>query len=249
MAHPSTITGLFCKFLAIKDATVTYHGKEAHSSANPWDGINALDAAVTAYVAVSTLRQHIRPDERVSGIFTEAGVKSNIIPARATLSYSFRSRDLPGLNALQEKLNNCFIGAATASGCTVDIKWNECPRYNVITNHVIVDLLYSNMRDLGYDELPSEEAQQQQVVGSTDFGNVSYVIPGVHVMFKIAADAPNHHPKFTASAATPEAHEATWKIAKALAATVIDFYADYNKVEEAKRELHNICPHASQVHN
>jgi metal-dependent amidase/aminoacylase/carboxypeptidase family protein len=32
----------------------------AHASASPWDGQNALDAAVLAYSSISTLRQQIK---------------------------------------------------------------------------------------------------------------------------------------------------------------------------------------------
>ncbi len=39
----------------------------AHAAAAPWEGRNALDAAVLGYMDVAALRQHIRPDERVHG--------------------------------------------------------------------------------------------------------------------------------------------------------------------------------------
>lgn len=40
----------------------------AHAAAAPWEGQNALDAAVLAYNSVSVLRQQIRPECRVHGI-------------------------------------------------------------------------------------------------------------------------------------------------------------------------------------
>jgi metal-dependent amidase/aminoacylase/carboxypeptidase family protein len=40
----------------------------AHAAAAPWEGINALDAAVLAYSSISVLRQQIKPDHRVHGI-------------------------------------------------------------------------------------------------------------------------------------------------------------------------------------
>lgn len=40
----------------------------AHASAAPWEGINALDAAVLAYTSISALRQQIKPTHRVHGI-------------------------------------------------------------------------------------------------------------------------------------------------------------------------------------
>lgn len=41
----------------------------AHAALSPWEGINALDAAVLAYNNISALRQQLRPTARVHGIF------------------------------------------------------------------------------------------------------------------------------------------------------------------------------------
>lgn len=53
--------------LSIHSVVVRYHGKAAHAAAYPWEGINALDAAVLAYNNLSVLRQQLRPDWRVHG--------------------------------------------------------------------------------------------------------------------------------------------------------------------------------------
>lgn len=47
--------------------TVRYTGKAAHAAAFPWEGLNALDAAVLCYQGVSCLRQQIRPTWRIHG--------------------------------------------------------------------------------------------------------------------------------------------------------------------------------------
>lgn len=41
----------------------------AHAALSPWEGQNALDAAVLAYNAISMLRQQLKPTHRVHGIF------------------------------------------------------------------------------------------------------------------------------------------------------------------------------------
>lgn len=51
--------------------SVKYHGKSCHASAYPWNGVNALDAAVLAYNNISVLRQQLRPDWRIQGQFGE----------------------------------------------------------------------------------------------------------------------------------------------------------------------------------
>src|SRR3989441_7648121 len=45
-----------------------FTGKAAHASADPWQGVNALDAAIQTYNNVAMLRQQVRPDARIHGI-------------------------------------------------------------------------------------------------------------------------------------------------------------------------------------
>jgi metal-dependent amidase/aminoacylase/carboxypeptidase family protein len=54
--------------------------------------------------------------------------------------------------------------------------------------------------------------------GSTDFGNVSYALPGLHPMFAIPTvkDGGNHTRLFADAAGTREAHEATLMAAKGI---------------------------------
>jgi hypothetical protein len=48
---------------------VTYRGKASHAAGFPWEGVNALDAAVMAYTSISCLRQQMKPDWRIHGDF------------------------------------------------------------------------------------------------------------------------------------------------------------------------------------
>ena len=67
--------------IAIHQMKVRYHGEAAHAAAFPHKGRNALDAAVLGYMNIAALRQHIKPNERIHGIFTNGGDKPNIVPA------------------------------------------------------------------------------------------------------------------------------------------------------------------------
>ena len=97
----------------------TFTGKPAHAAAAPQDGINALDAAVLAYNGISMLRQQCLPSQRIHGIIVEGGDKANVIPSRATMDYNVRSETVKVNERLQERVINCFEGAALATGCTV----------------------------------------------------------------------------------------------------------------------------------
>jgi hypothetical protein len=77
--------------IAIQQLLVSTTARPPTRRGAPWDGRNALDAAVLGYMNVAALRQHIRPDERIHGIFTEAGDKPNIVPNRAATHWYVRS--------------------------------------------------------------------------------------------------------------------------------------------------------------
>jgi metal-dependent amidase/aminoacylase/carboxypeptidase family protein len=78
--------------------TVTYTGKSAHAGGAPETAINALDAAVAAYVNVSVLRQQIPGTSRVHGIIAGSeGWSTNGEPRGTTdtcvfLSFEFQRR-------------------------------------------------------------------------------------------------------------------------------------------------------------
>ena len=116
MVHPSPVDMLKPTILARDKVTVTYKGHASHAAAFPWEGVNALDAAVIAYNSISVLRQQMKPTWRVHGIITEGGVKPNIIPDRTQLQYYLRAPTVEELDLLRQKVTSCFEAAATATG-------------------------------------------------------------------------------------------------------------------------------------
>ena len=116
MVHPTTEDVLKPIHLAFESVTVTYKGHAAHAAAFPWEGINALDAAVMAYTNISVLRQQLKPTWRVHVIISKGGVKPNIIPDRAQLMCCIRAVTDEELEMLKEKVTSCFQAAATATG-------------------------------------------------------------------------------------------------------------------------------------
>ena len=116
MVHPAPIDAVFSPYLAIQNVFVTFKGKASHAAAFPWEGVNALDAAVLSYNAISMLRQQIKPTWKAHGIFTNGGIEPAIIPEKAQLNYFFRAPTLKELEEFKEKAENCFRAAATATG-------------------------------------------------------------------------------------------------------------------------------------
>jgi len=58
------IDACFSKFFAVHTCKVEYFGRTAHAAGVPWEGINALDAIVSAYNNIGLLRQQILPTNR-----------------------------------------------------------------------------------------------------------------------------------------------------------------------------------------
>ncbi len=235
MLHPAPSDSAWANLIAIEQMHVRYHGRNAHAGAAPWIGVNALDALVLAYTSISAMRQQMRPTDRVHGIITEGGVKPNIIPDTAAAEYYIRARNMTELAELRAKVAGCFEGAATATGCTVDIKTAGEPYAEVVTNAVMAGAYCDNMAQF---ELVLPKGGQGGIAGaSTDMGNISQAIPSIHPSFGIPTEAVNHTSGFTASAATPEAHRRMLRASKALALTALDLYADPALLAAAKAEF------------
>nr|XP_032643618.1 peptidase M20 domain-containing protein 2 isoform X2 [Chelonoidis abingdonii] len=117
MAHPAQSDAAYLPDVAEHDVTVKYYGKASHAAAYPWEGVNALDAAVLAYNNISVLRQQMKPTWRVHGIIKNGGVKPNIIPSYTELEFYLRAPSLKDLTILTERAENCFKAAAVATKC------------------------------------------------------------------------------------------------------------------------------------
>ncbi len=238
MAHPTSRDSAYMHVLAVEHIKVEYRGRNAHAAAAPWDGVNALDALVLAYTSISAMRQQMQPSDRVHGVITHGGLKPNIIPDYTAAEYYIRARNRAELDVLRGKVMGCFEGAATATGCelTVATPPDQRPYADMVANDVLAKLYTENIGQFGV-KVPSKQSVLAGPGGSTDMGDVSYVLPSIHPMFAIPTEAGNHTPGFTAAAATPDAHEAAMRAAKAMAMTALDAYLRPDVLEAATAEF------------
>src|SRR3982075_319746 len=150
MFHPGTETAVTLdRSLAARGFEFYFHGRAAHAAGAPEDGINALDAVVQLYNAVSVLRQQMRSDVRIHGIILSGGAAANIIPDYAAIRYRKRPHDSDYLAEVGERVVAGGEGAAKATGCRLE--WKEyMPGYeNTMPNKVLRDLMSDNLRSLG----------------------------------------------------------------------------------------------------
>ena len=115
-------------------------------------------------------------------------------------------------------------------------RWEEPAYADMADNATLVELYTENAAATGRTLL--DPAEVPGVVGSTDMGNVSHLVPSIHPM--IAVSPPNvsiHSPDFTAYAASDAGDRAVLDGAKALAMTVVDLWLRPDKVEAARAEF------------
>ncbi|XP_069462611.1 xaa-Arg dipeptidase [Ambystoma mexicanum] len=239
MAHPGQDDASYLPDGAEHDVTVKYHGKGSHAAAYPWEGINALDAAVLAYNNLSVLRQQMKPSWRVHGVIRNGGVKPNIIPSYSELEFYLRAPSRKDLIILQEKSNACFKAAAVATGCSVEINNCQHDYFNVLPNKTLANAYRENGKLVGM-EFTTDDLVLNGLSGSTDFGNVTFEVPGIHPYFYIGTDALNHTDKYTQAAGSKEAQYYALRTAKALAMTALDVLFKPDVLEKVKADFRHV---------
>lgn len=236
IVHPAGVDQSFMGAIAIQQVEVSYRGRAAHAAAAPHAGRNALDAAVLGYMNVAALRQHIRPDERVHGIITDGGEAPNVVPEHAAARWYVRSPTTAGLADLKQRFIACLEAGASAAGCEIDVNWLEPAYADMVDNQALVDLYRANARRVGREV--RDPAADELVVGSTDMGNVSHIVPSIHPMIAVSPpDVPIHTKDFARFAGGPEGDRAVLDGAKALAATILDLWIDPELLGRTRSEF------------
>jgi amidohydrolase len=236
MVHPSIGDVGWAPHIANTRFRVEMHGKAAHAAAAPWNGRNALDALVAGYTAMAALRQHVREGEKMHGIITAGGDAENVVPEYTAGTFQVRAPNARQLAALQERVKDCFRGAATQTGCRCEI--TDSRGYEeLLKNEPLAQAYRANGEALGRRYFDHHRIPLA-VAGSTDMGNVSKAVPTVHAMVGIApAGVAGHSDEFREAARSPEGDAGLVHGAKALAMTAIDVFEQAQLVADAKAEL------------
>ncbi len=231
MIHPAPEDVVDARFLAVAHLDVTFRGRESHAAFAPQLGINALDAAVQAYVSIATLRQALYPTDKVHGVITYGGGAPNVIPARTEMSWYVRAATKERLDELTDRVLACFEAAATATGCSFETATRGHPYTDLRSDPVLTELYLGNAAALGRT-MGRGADMDPGAAGSTDMGNVSHVVPALHPMLSIdSLPAVNHQEAFAAATITPAGEAAIRDGALSMAWTVIDL-AEGDRWEE-----------------
>ena len=243
MIHPADADLVRMDVIAAVTVEVEWFGLASHASAAPHRGKNALDAAVLAYMNVAALRQHIESTDRVHGVFVKGGDKSNIVPDHTVMEWMVRSVGLETLEPLRRRVEAAWEAGGTATGCRCEHRLLSPPYAEMIDNQLLVSLYAANAERLGRPVgVPDADTR---VVGSTDMGNVSHVVPSIHPVIAVAPPGVSIHSQaFTGHAASAAGDAAVVLGAKAMAMTIADLWADRSLVDAA-RAVHQSAPDRS----
>ncbi|MEF8799731.1 MAG: amidohydrolase [Halolamina sp.] len=213
--------------------TVQYEGRESHAGGAPEEGINALNAAMTGMNAVNANRETF-PDEehvRVHPIVTKGGDGVNVVPADVQMESYVRAKSVDAIEEANETTNRALESGAMAVGANVTI--DDFPGYLPLrTDPTLVESFDDNALEvIGEDALYGEH---QHVTGSTDMGDVTQLVPGVHP-WTGGFEGSAHSTEFGVA----DEEMAYLLPAKVTASLVVDVLADPEKraaIREAKRE-------------
>ncbi|MEG2672116.1 MAG: amidohydrolase [Ruthenibacterium sp.] len=173
--EPQVVThATACGFIG---KTVQFIGKEAHAGGAPYLGVNALNAAALAILAVHTQRETFRDEDhvRVHPIITKGGDVVNTVPADVRMESYVRAGNVAAMKSANATVNRAMQGAAFS--CGADIKINDLPGYLPLRqNAAMSDLFAENAVAL----LGARAVERGgDFSGSTDMGDLSAIIPAI----------------------------------------------------------------------
>ena len=157
--------------------TVNFIGKAAHAGGAPHEGINALNAAMSAMMCIHAQRETFRDEDRirVHPIITNGGELVNTVPDKVTMETYVRGASLEAIYGAAAKVDRAIEGGSYAIGAKAEIK-THTGYLPLLQSEAISALMEENARLL--PEMP-EIIQGVDMCGSSDVGDLSHLIPTI----------------------------------------------------------------------
>jgi metal-dependent amidase/aminoacylase/carboxypeptidase family protein len=218
------------------EIAVRFHGRAAHPTGNPTEGIDALAALVQLFTALAMLRSRLPLGSHVQGIVTHGGTATNIVPDLAEGRFGIRGLTTAARDELVAQLTDCAHGIARATGTTVEVERASDGYQHVRDNAALSGTFARHLVDTG---ITLGEPAPGVFLGSSDIGDVSNTIPAIHPFVAIAdPDQSDHTPEFAAAAASPRGRTVMLAAAYALACTAVDVLTRPELLAQAWRDFH-----------
>jgi amidohydrolase len=244
IAHPTNGPDTpYMRTFSTSRLDLEYYGKTAHASAAPYEGINAQDALVLAYNAISMLRQQSQRTDQVHGIITSGGASINVIPELSTASFQLRSTDDVDLESWSQRVLKCFDAGALATGATLNLTTRSNSYSAMFSNDLLASSWSKYFTALGGSVPDAKLDAIKEQSGSTDQGNISKKWPSIQPMFQIynengsVPEGGPHTAPFEVAAGTRRSFEKAIMTAKGLAGVAVDVLTTEGMLEAVKGEL------------
>ncbi|MGH9841907.1 MAG: amidohydrolase [Blastocatellia bacterium] len=262
--HPATETRADVDSTqALVDFIVEFKGKAAHAALDPWNGRSAVDGLEAFTHGINMLREHIKPTARLHYTIVKGGDVPNVVPEYAKVWCWARDSKRAGVEVLLERAREIADGAAKIAG--VESKFTvQTGCFEILVNLAGAKLLHQNLAWLGpiqYTEVEQEFARAIQRAtgtkqkgmdgeikalapprpdppgGSTDVGDVSWVVPTLHLSVTTAPESAWHAWPVVASSGMSIGHKGMMLAARTLAATMVDLFEDAKSRETIRAEF------------
>lgn len=235
MMHGGPATQVDVKSMAMQTLVVTFHGKSAHAALKPDAGRSALDALLLAFQGTEFLREHVKEDTRMHYTVVDAGGPENSVPAKAVGRFTLRSYNTDYLKEVIARFRKVVAGAAMMTETEFEIDDNPLrSRDSKVPAHRLNELLMEAARYYGAPNIKGA----REKTGSTDFGNVTYRLPGSCLRVSFVDDGvSSHSQEFLDEGKTERAHRAVEIGAKVLAAAACRLIQEPETLKEIKEEF------------
>ncbi|SEP61136.1 amidohydrolase [Neolewinella agarilytica] len=263
--HPSAKTSANVQSsLALVDFVVEFRGQAAHASSDPWNGRSASDAMELMSAGINAYREHVRPTVRIHTHMQQAGDVVNVVPDYAKYWVRVRDSKRDGMIPVWERVKKIAEGAAIMANVEYEISLVS-GLHEVLVNRTGGRLLQDNMELLGGIEYtpaeiefaygiqkstdkeqvgldgsvqPFQETRENPGGGSTDVGDVSWLVPEIRLGVTTApVGTPWHSWAVVACGGMSIGHKGMKYAAKALALTAYDLYQQPETVKAIREEF------------
>jgi aminobenzoyl-glutamate utilization protein B len=251
--HPATeIKADVQSTQALVDFIVEFKGKAAHAALDPWNGRSAVDGVEAFTHGINLLREHVKPSVRMHYAIVKGGDVPNVVPEYGKVWCWVRDSKRTGVEVVLQRAREIADGAAKIAG--VEVKFTiQTGCHEVLVNMAGAKLLQQNLEWLGpikYTEQEQEFARAIQRAtgteqkgldgtinrletprtdppgGSTDVGDVSWVVPTLHLSVTTAPESAWHAWPVVACGGMSIGHKGMVYAAKTLATTMVDLFED-----------------------
>ncbi|MEU6369620.1 amidohydrolase [Streptomyces sp. NPDC046931] len=234
MFHPGVYDWRYAPLTAQVQYRVAFHGRAAHPTGNPTEGIDALAALVELFNVLAVVGRRLPEASHVQGIVTDGGRATNIVPEYAEGRFGLRALTTRALEDLAEQLRECAEGVARATGTTAEVE-RATVRYEHFRDSDVLSARFAeHLSGKGIVLAPPAAGVY---LGSSDIGNVSARLPAIHPFVAIMnEEGSDHTAEFAEAAASERARTVLLAATEALACTAADVLLRPELREEAWRQ-------------